>query len=205
MKDITERFYENKMWVERYAKSWLKYSGYKYDYRMFMKLLPKNAVILDAGCGPGRDVKFFMQHKLKAIGIDRSGTMINTARKLVPKGRFHVMDMEKLGFKGNYFDGIWTAGVFIHFTEKGLRNALGEFRRVLKPGGIAYICTRIGRPKRRMETFLEGGLVMINYFEKKRLAALLKDNGFKVLSSETVRDKHGRKFDWIMIFAKLKK
>lgn len=200
-KDITKEHYEDEKLIEKYVEVWFGYKGYKQDYAKFIKLLPKNALILDAGCGPGREVKFFLENNLKAIGIDYSKAMIEKAKEIVPNGEFLVMDLKKIEFENDHFDGIWTSGVLVHFTRNELETVLNEFKRVLKPNGIAYICTRLGKGS-KVESGLEGGKFLINYFEEKELLSLLKKIGFKIISNETTEDDYGRGFDWISIFAK---
>jgi ubiquinone/menaquinone biosynthesis C-methylase UbiE len=202
MKDITKEHYEDENLVEKYVEVWFGYQGYKYDYSKFIGLLLKNALILDAGCGPGRDVKFFLENKLRVIGIDYAKAMIEKAKEVVPNGEFHVMDLMKLEFESNYFDGVWTTGVLVHFAENELKIVLREFGRVLKPNGIIYICTRIGKGS-KVEMGLEGGSFIINYFEKENIINFLKENNFEIISSEITEDDRGRGFDWISIFAKV--
>ncbi len=35
-----------------------------------MNYLPKNSLILDVGCGTGRDAKYFIEHGHRIVGID---------------------------------------------------------------------------------------------------------------------------------------
>ena len=47
----------------------------------FLKLLPRTAKILDFGCGSGRDLKYFYENGLQAIGIEISAPLANIASK----------------------------------------------------------------------------------------------------------------------------
>ncbi|MFW6282720.1 MAG: hypothetical protein ACOC1P_01540 [Minisyncoccales bacterium] len=46
----------------------------------FLDLLPKNAKILDDGCGVGVDSGFVNSHSFEVIGLDLSKEMLNLAR-----------------------------------------------------------------------------------------------------------------------------
>ncbi len=60
----------------------------QYELNRFIALIPKNAKILDVGCGSGRDVHYFLEYFLKPIGLDASEDLINEAKKRVPEGSF---------------------------------------------------------------------------------------------------------------------
>lgn len=67
----------------------------------------KGTKVLDVGCGPGRDAKYFSDHNLKVIGIDLSDNFLDIAFKNVPNAKFIKMDMRKLIFPDKTFNGIW--------------------------------------------------------------------------------------------------
>ena len=205
MSDITKEHYENKNYVDKYVEIYLSYKGYEEDYAELTRLLPKNALILDAGCGPGREALIFTKYGFKPVGVDYSNTMVEKAKEIAPNCQFLVMDLRKLEFEDNYFDGIWSTGVLAHFNENELKRVLNEFRRVLKPNGIIFICTREGKKRDNggKEPVLEGGEVIINYYEKEKFAELLKSSGFEIISTEVSEDDTGRGFNWIAVFAKM--
>ena len=70
--------------------------------------LLKGKKVLDAGCGPGRDVEYLMSEGYEVTGIDLSEGMIEEAKKNVPNGNFVLMDFRKMKFKAKSFDGIWS-------------------------------------------------------------------------------------------------
>lgn len=53
--------------------------------RFLAEVVPGDA-ILDAGCGPGRDVAFFRERGREVVGIDLSSGMLIEARARVPGG-----------------------------------------------------------------------------------------------------------------------
>ena len=81
----------------------------------FASLLPKDARVLDLGCGAGiPTAKFLTEKGINMIGIDLSETMLSLARKNVPSAKFIKMDMNELKFNENMFDGIISVYALFH-------------------------------------------------------------------------------------------
>lgn len=60
--------------------------------------------VLDAGCGPGRDVDYFSARDLDPVGIDVVDGMLEHARAEMA-GEYLEVDIRELGFESNCFDG----------------------------------------------------------------------------------------------------
>ena len=76
----------------------------QYPLMQFTSMLPRKAKILDIGCASGRDVQYFLEEGFKPIGIDAAEDLISEAKKRVKKGKFKLMDMQKIDYKNNTFD-----------------------------------------------------------------------------------------------------
>jgi SAM-dependent methyltransferase len=50
-------------------------------YTPFRKLLPQGGRILDAGCGVGRDTRYFIEHGYPVISFDASKEMVKKCRE----------------------------------------------------------------------------------------------------------------------------
>ena len=111
----------------------------------FIRRLPKGGLILDAGCGPGRDARVFAEMGYVVIGIDYSQEMLRLARA---EGRLDVrlMDMRDLDFNDESFDGVWANASVHHLSNRDLRLVLAEFQRVLRPGGVLFVSVKRGAP-----------------------------------------------------------
>ena len=89
----------------------------------------------------GCNSEILSKNSKKFTGIDITITASKITKKRFKikkiKGLIHKMDAEKLTFKNNTFDLIWSWGVIHHSsnTEK----ILNQMHRVLKPGGRAVI------------------------------------------------------------------
>lgn len=102
--------------------------------------------ILDAGCGGGRNLVYFLRSGFDCFGVDRNAEAIeyvrNLARTLAPKNsaeNFQVSSVEKIPFDDESFDVVISSAV-LHFAddENQFNKMLGEMRRVLKPSGMLF-------------------------------------------------------------------
>jgi demethylmenaquinone methyltransferase/2-methoxy-6-polyprenyl-1,4-benzoquinol methylase len=104
--------------------------------------LPDGSQGLDVGCGVGLYALWLAEAagpRGRVIGIEPSAERVEAAREAVghalAPGRleFREGDATKLDFPDATFDWIWCGDVLHHVQETG--KALGEFTRVLRPGG----------------------------------------------------------------------
>ena len=197
--DVTEitRIMYNRT-ASEYAKTHFDFSVLERQYKDFMTFC-KCKMILDIGCGPGRDVKFLMKNGYQVIGIDYSDGMLKEAKKKVTKGDFRKMDMRDLKFEKNTFDGIWSCGSVIHIPKSDVKKVLKGFRRVLKPNGILYIAVKKGIGE-KLEDRKNGNKKFFAYYTKKEFENILKESGFKILKLYLVKLTKGKTF--INVFAK---
>ncbi len=95
---------------------------------------------LDIGCGPGAAVRHAAETVARAVGVDRSPSMVDIARKRsgsLPNVEFAVGQAEDLPFDDDEFSVAWTAHAFHHWEDG--QAGLTECFRVLAPGGRLLI------------------------------------------------------------------
>ena len=91
-------------------------------------------LILDAGCGTGRNLGRLFLSGSRPIGIDFSFGMLRVARRTHPDAPLAMADLEKpLPFRDGTFDAVLCALIGEHLVE--LRMVFFEFFRVLKTKG----------------------------------------------------------------------
>ena len=103
--------------------------------------LPKNAKVLDVGCGVGGTSIMLAQANHRVTGVSLSPKQIEMAhanlQRLAPNAsiRFLEMDGEKLDFPGEdgTFDAVWISEALSHFPHN--EHFLAHALRLLKPGG----------------------------------------------------------------------
>lgn len=99
--------------------------------------------ILDAGCGAGAYFPVYLEAGASVVGVDASDGMIEEAGRTyaeqIATGKVSVRtaDIEALPYADGEFDLLVSAGVLMYLPE--IEQALGEFHRVLRPGGFAVI------------------------------------------------------------------
>ena len=76
------------------------------DIDTLTKRLASGCAILDVGCGSGYIVSVLEDEGFKVTGIDISTAMLGLARTNSPKSTFLRMDMKRLDFPRESFDGI---------------------------------------------------------------------------------------------------
>ena len=116
-------------------------SGYALRSRMaaVLDLLGAGpAEVLDAGMGPGRLLVELAQRDWVVHGIDASAEMVAAARRRLPRDAARLIHgrIESLPFPDASFDAAVATGV-LEYANVG--HALGELRRVLRPGGTAVV------------------------------------------------------------------
>jgi tellurite methyltransferase len=99
--------------------------------------------ILDAGCGGGRNMHWFVQNNFDIYGIDSSEAAIVNLRNqypTLPAENLRVSLIEELPFPDNYFDHVISSAV-LHFAANAahFKEMIGEMVRVLEPGGTLFI------------------------------------------------------------------
>ena len=100
-------------------------------------------VLLDAGCGKGRNLHWFLRNGFEIYAIDANPLVIEDLVQTyptLPSGRFRVGVVEHILFDDNFFDGIISSAV-LHFAKDKAHffEMLDEMYRVLKPGGTLFI------------------------------------------------------------------
>lgn len=118
---------------------------YLFDQLLKGRLTPGMS-LLDAGCGSGRNLVYFMRNGYSVYGIDHSSDAVTQIRMLaaqlapqLPPDNFRVESVDKLSFANESFDVVLSSAV-LHFArnEDHWLAMVREMWRVLKPGGIFF-------------------------------------------------------------------
>ena len=121
-------------------------------YNKFEKYLPQKAHILDAGCGSGRDSKYFLSKGYEVSAIDASREMIARAKVLTG------LDVREMYFQDirdvEVYDAIWTCASLLHVPKKDMHEVLQKLTKSLKASGIWYMSFKYGDTEREKDNRL---------------------------------------------------
>ena len=102
--------------------------------------------ILDAGCGTGRNLLYFLQSGANVFGVDQNPNTILQLKTLMEdyshinaEENFKIAPVEVLPFESESFDLVISSAV-LHFAEnqEHFEAMLNSMWRVIKPGGYFF-------------------------------------------------------------------
>jgi SAM-dependent methyltransferase len=102
--------------------------------------------VLDAGCGGGRNLIYFLRNGYDVYGIDPNYNAVSAVKQLSqalnpanPEENFTIASAENLPFDDNYFDLVISSAV-LHFANNPVQfdSMIQSMWRVLKPGGYFF-------------------------------------------------------------------
>jgi SAM-dependent methyltransferase len=110
--------------------------------------------VLDAGCGDGRNLIYFLRNGFTCFGVDADAAAVAQVRNVaaslapdLPPQNFVTGQLERLEHADASMDAIVCSAV-LHFAEDDAHfgRMLGEMWRVLAPGGLffARLASNIG-------------------------------------------------------------
>lgn len=120
------------------------------DIYLFDQLLkgriPPPISLLDAGCGEGRNLVYFLSHNFEVFAVDSNPQSIQQVRLLasrlapnLPSQNFVIADVAEMPLPSEKF-GLVISSAVLHFAhdEQHFDRILNEMWRVLRPGGMLF-------------------------------------------------------------------
>ena len=110
--------------------------------------ITRNTKILDFGVGWGRMLRFWLKDvdAENLWGVDVDSQVVELCRELFNCCNFATVSPEPPSeFGSDTFAIIYAYSVFSHLAEGTARRWMGEFSRILRPGGIVVATTRSRR------------------------------------------------------------
>ena len=118
---------------------------YVFDQLLRGRLAP-GMTVLDAGCGGGRNLVYFLREGFDMFGVDENPDAIEKVRRLaaqlaphLPRDNFQVAEVAAMPFPALRFDAILCNAV-LHYSrdEAHFDRMMNEMWRVLRPGGMFF-------------------------------------------------------------------
>ena len=159
--------------ADKYCQSTLNLDMSKI-YHKFLQHLPHGGLILDAGCGSGRDSQYFIKEGYQLRAFDGSEEMVKLSSRLIGR-KVQYCTFED--FKSDLlFDGIWACASLLHVEKEKLDSVIDHLARYLKKGGIFYMSYKYGD-----RDFKKDGRIFSCFREDAFTATIRKLNNLEIV------------------------
>lgn len=159
--------------MEEAFQSDYKRRGARWAGAVALPPLPKDAVILETGCGNGKTLSALKNSRTVGIDIAKEAVRLAGCADAVSG------DIRSLPFLDNSFDAVFCWHVLGHLKEADRKTAAEELFRVTKPGGTLFFKAfsaadfRCGKGEEaEPRTYLRGDGMLTHYFTKEETACL---------------------------------
>jgi SAM-dependent methyltransferase len=133
-------------------------------YAPFLSHVPDGGRILDAGCGSGRDTKYFLEHGYDVDAFDASPAMAHLASEYLGRG-VRCMTFDDVDLVDE-LDGVWACSSLLHVPARKMQVTVARLAAALKPQGILYASFKYGageweRGGRRFTSYDEDAFTLL--------------------------------------------
>ena len=166
----------------------------------FRSAVVAEGVVIDLGCGPGRDVEWLDELGFAAVGVDASFGMLAEGRRRLGKSAALVRgDLVSLPLARGGADGAWVCASLLHLTVEESAFALAEVARVVRPGGAMFISVQAGTGSATKSS--TSGDRRFTFWDADRLGAAVAAAGFDVVVAETADVDPTTGVSWVGVHA----
>jgi ubiquinone/menaquinone biosynthesis C-methylase UbiE len=118
-----------------------RFSSHYHLRELFASLQGSQGRLLEVGCGIGVDSIQLAKCGFDVTAVDLTESALKVARQFAAARGvsvdFRLGNAEGLDFPDGTFDAVYSFGVLHHTPD--IARSVGEVRRVLRPGGTAYV------------------------------------------------------------------
>ncbi|MDY6818640.1 MAG: methyltransferase domain-containing protein [Halobacteriales archaeon] len=133
--------------------------------------------VLDVGCGTGYGTEALLEYTDDVHGLDQSVHQLQKAWAKLGKHdpvSFYRGDAERLPFKEDSFDIVWSSGSIEYWPNPV--DALAECRRVVKPGGQVLV---VGPNYPRSSLFQKLADMIMLFYDEQEADRMFREAGFE--------------------------
>lgn len=156
-----------------------------------LQRLPPGALVLDAGCGAGVPILATLAERYRVVGVDFSTAQLGIARERVPAAALACQDLTHPGLAAGVFDAVVSYYAIIHVPREHHAAILAAVYRVLKPGGLAFLCLGAQDLADDYDDDFYGVRMYWSHYDAATNLRLLREVGFAVLWSDEISDSLG--------------
>jgi SAM-dependent methyltransferase len=155
----------------------------------------ENPIVLEIGCGSGRDAAEICKRTNSYLGVDISEEFIKIAQRDVPNGKFIVADIENFEFPTK-LDIVFAFASLLHVPKESLRAILKKTFDALNTGGVIRISLKYADFYQESTKRDEFGIRTYYLYSQEDLRELLA--GFSIIKEDVseIRDQM-----WLEILA----
>lgn len=134
--------------IEYYNKNAKKYyedtvnADMSYFRDKFLRLVKPGGIILDLGCGTGRDSKAFKDACFKIVAVDGSRELCNMASELV--GQEVICSTFEEFMPNEKYDGIWACSSLLHISKEEIKIVVKKLLPYMNDNCIFYMSYKYG-------------------------------------------------------------
>lgn len=108
----------------------------------FLQYIQPGGLILDLGCGAGRDTKYFLNRGFRVEAVDGSEEICRAA------SAYTGIEVRQMLFQDlheqNRYNGIWACASILHLPRKILPQMFQQMRDALQRNGVIYASFKEG-------------------------------------------------------------
>lgn len=189
-KEIANASFWEKHWQENFSPDIYRHAeqgSLGFLEKTFIRWLPKQGRILEAGCGLGHLVLALRARGYDVEGVEWSKPTVELVRRWRPDLPIRVGNVMHLEVPDGHYAGYISLGVVEHRRE-GPEPFLAEASRILEPGGIALISVPWFNPLRRFKARLGwywGNKKELDFYQyaftEQEFIQIIKNCGFEIL------------------------
>jgi mutator protein MutT len=128
--------------AETYIRETIDLAGHQPMRRRFLELLAPDSLLLDLGCGSGRDSRYFLDHGHRVTAVDAVAAIAECAATYLGQP-VRVQKAEDLDETAIY-DGVWACAGLLHIPRLRIEATFARIIRALRPRGIWYMSFKKG-------------------------------------------------------------
>jgi len=166
-------------------------------YEEFLKYVKPEGIVLDAGCGSGRDTALFLSKGFSVLAFDASDEMVRLSSELTGHKTIKIR-FQDICFNEE-FDGIWACASLLHVSRDEIHNVIDKIANSLKAEGIFYASFKYGD-----EEIIRDGRLFNSYNEETLKSLIEKQKNLTVIrvwKTQDVRPDRKDEF-WINVLCK---